>query len=187
MKFYMLWKQTCVHKQGSAASLSGDHGCVAMLTQPPSSLGAGGVEGLPNPPALAQAPCLARSLRKGQQLSARHVAEVALQDHQLVVAQQARHLASRTDCLLLQFGEEIKQGSAVVPAIHNVTGLHEVRSSPNPVALGVNHLAELQHLHGVLKVSMQVANSHETRYLHMIGYRIHVISACRLALRSGSS
>lgn len=71
---------------------------------------------------------------KGLVLPRAHVAPVADEPHQLVIAQQGDHAATLPRCLALELAEQVDRLAGVRAAVEDVPGLDERRTSSGPSA-----------------------------------------------------
>mmetsp|Transcript_4300 Transcript_4300/g.11450 ORF Transcript_4300/g.11450 Transcript_4300/m.11450 type:complete len:299 (-) Transcript_4300:73-969(-) len=96
---------------------------------------------------------------------ARHVADVALHVHELVVPQKQHHLAPMLRRLVLKVEQHLVDAAGMVAAVDDVTGLHQDRLATGPVPFLVHDAQCAQELRRMARITMQVAHREDAACL----------------------
>ncbi len=109
------------------------------------------------------APAPRAAVDEGGVLAGMHVAQVALDVHRLVVADERMHAPARASRLALEPHEVVHDRAAVRPAIGHVAELDEVGRPADPVAVGVDQIGLAQHVEIFVVVAFEVADGDHAR------------------------
>ena len=76
-----------------------------------------------------------RSVRVGSEFAGRDIAQIAIDVHRFVVADERMDGAAGSRGLLFEFHEEVHDGARVRAAIHHVASLNQVRLAARPITI----------------------------------------------------
>ena len=103
-------------------------------------------------------------VREGSELLGVHIAEIASQIHDLMVADQGVDISAGCPRLLLQLHQEINHPLGMRSQMHDVTGLNQVSGSSRPIGLTIDQSSRLENRHEAPIIPVDAPNGDDPVY-----------------------
>ena len=98
------------------------------------------------------------SLRVGSEFAGRDIAQIAVDVHRLMVADERVDGAAGSRGLLFEFHQQVHHGARVGTTIDDVAGLDEVRLAARPIAVSVDQARGGEHARELLVIAVDVTD-----------------------------